>query len=50
MNTKVEITKHPFGLQGVDGALLFYTKVITSRNRMQSYEMIPISKYISVFR
>jgi len=39
MKTKVEITIHPFRLQGVGG--FFCTKVITSRNHMWSYEMIP---------
>jgi len=36
--TKVEITKHPFRLQGVGGLLLyfFYTKRITSRYRMRT--------------
>jgi len=40
MKTKVEITKHPFRLQGV-GGFFFCTKVITSRNRMQTYDIIP---------
>jgi len=39
MKTKVEITKHTFRLQGVGGCF-FYTKGITSRNRMRTYEMI----------
>jgi len=39
MKTKVEITKHSFHLKGWVGGF-FYTKVIMSRNHMQSCEMI----------
>jgi len=38
--TKVEITKHPFCVQGVGGCS-FYTKVIQSRNRMRTHEIVP---------
>jgi len=38
MKTKVKIT-NKFCLQGVGG--FFYTEVIMSRNRMQTYEIIP---------
>jgi len=40
MKTKVETTIHPFRLQGVSG-VFFYTEVITSRNHIRTYEMIP---------
>jgi len=39
MKTKVEITIHLFRLQRV--CVFFHTKIITSRNRMRSYEIIP---------
>jgi len=42
MKTKVEITINPFHLQEVGGwVVFFYTKVIMSRNCMQTYEIIP---------
>jgi len=47
MKTKVEITKHPFHLQGVGGwyfSVRHDCIVITSRICMQTYEMIPIKK------
>jgi len=43
MKTKIEITKHPFYLQGGNGCF-FHNNVITSRNHMQSYEIIPYTR------
>jgi len=40
MKTNVEITKIPV-VYKVWVVFFFYTKVITSRNRMQTYEIIP---------
>jgi len=42
MKTKVEIAIHPFRLQGV--GVFLYTKVITTRNRMRTYEIIPYTE------